>query len=189
MAMMSTDEAVAHMRVLMQRREYERISPIAVDFNDLKDALIITAQDTDTEIVACIVPDRGRKRCGKSEACKAFDALCKENRHVILVVPVTTSHIDNEAKRRGNLGTRAEVLDHDDIFCDKPNVIYVPHMRKLSRVEGETLCKKYMITPEKLPKMLPNDPMCRYLDYKPGDIIECMSKANPNDINYRYVCV
>ncbi|MCW1296484.1 MAG: DNA-directed RNA polymerase subunit H [Candidatus Parvarchaeota archaeon] len=50
--------------------------------------------------------------------------------------------------------------------------IWVPKHRIMSEEEKEELLKKYNITLQQLPRILVNDPICKELKAKVGDVIE-----------------
>ena len=82
---------------------------------------------------------------------------------------------------------RVEFLQPSDVAFNKMEHQYVPRYRVLTEEEVLALEKKYFATRDKFPVILESDPVCRYMGFRPGQVLEITRKTLAAEVSYRTV--
>ena len=197
MVQMTNEKVFANMKVLMDRRGYVDIAinglctldSKVVECTGLYNMFFYVARDNNKnkDILVCMadVNEPARRKFGKKQAEVLINEMAINNHHLILVVPILTAYITEEMERctvrhnkaiDGGDGFTSECLEHDDIFCDKTQFLWVPIYKRLSNEEVAAETKRLGCTVNNLAIIYSTDPMAKYLGFRHGDVIQSTDK-------------
>lgn len=176
--------------VICARRNYTHVKAPQKDTIDKLNVLVVTAKYRNhrSQVIENIYfvwinynYTKMISSIGKGEIQK-YTLDFKENDHIIFIADsVSFPAIDY----MNNQCYYSEVLTYEETAFDKMNHVLVPKYRICSRNEIKEIEAKYG-NKNTFPKMIAKiDPIARFMDFRPGDVLEITKKSK--SLRYRLV--
>ena len=100
-----------------------------------------------------------------------FKDLAAEMDHLILFTKGASAHADLVLDK---MRARVECFTYEDIAVDKLSSRLVPRYQVLTEGDVRRLEETHRLPREKFPVMLRDDPIAKYLGFRPGDVLSAL---------------
>lgn len=129
--------------------------------------------------VAYLCPSISRNNPNKSHVVssdvKALIKSVKESfsHNVALLIIIAEKPISKMGMASDDVvpSLRIQKFSFDELYVDPTNYVFAPKYKKLTKEEALQLVQKNKYDISMFPKMETNDPVAKYLDFRPGDLI------------------
>lgn len=173
---------------------YLKLNPVELEYLSNVNKLDIVSQNSELKKIICIkfiLTEKVKSAYVKELVAEIKKNIPDDHNHEMIFVlknkPNSTLKKLEKDRDLGDLQVRH--LKELQINITKHSL--VPEHIKLDEEEIKELMEKHSIhSKAQLPLILKDDPIARYYNYKPGDVIKiptALGSLNSNYINYRYV--
>ncbi len=171
-------------RCMLQKRGYvvpeQREIPLNKHGLVVREKLSFIAQKQDDEDVSLRVHFIDDSKLMSRDIEAACDKTTKSGtKHVIIVAEIVVmSHINNQIRTQTSKnGMHLEIFSFAELMIDITEHELVPKHIVLSEEEKLAVLKRFCTTEAKMPKIKQNDPMAKFYNMQPGQMVQILRKS------------